>query len=100
MDTVQASLNLTERNFSPPAESAVVEFTEISVLNGDEAPNALVLKGLSDCNSVNSDCESDMDEIWQVQDWAKPLPNLLSPIQCSPLTIEVSMAQLFFQFSL
>ncbi|XP_069814304.1 little elongation complex subunit 1 [Dendropsophus ebraccatus] len=73
LNTVQASLHLTE-----PA-SAFFE---------DAAFNVLVSKDLSDCSPVNSDLENDMDEILVVQDWARPLPSLLSPIHCSPLTLK------------
>ncbi|XP_040290253.1 little elongation complex subunit 1 [Bufo bufo] len=77
-------LNLSTPVFSPDTESAVVEVNEVDAFS----ENVLDSKELSDCSSVNSDFESDMNEILEVQDWAKPLPKLLSPIQCSPLTME------------
>ncbi|XP_075682948.1 little elongation complex subunit 1 [Rhinoderma darwinii] len=88
LDTVQASFKLTEQNYTPHTESAVIEYNEEYSSNEDANFNILVSKDLSDNSSVNSDVESDGEEIWEVQDWAKPLPNLLSPIQGSPITIE------------
>ncbi|XP_056376793.1 little elongation complex subunit 1 [Hyla sarda] len=88
LDTVHASLPLTKQCNSPHNEPAVVELMDVSDFGGDAALKIVVSKDLSDCSSVNSDLESDIDELWEAQDWAKPLPNLLSPIHCSPLTVK------------
>ncbi|KAM4028049.1 little elongation complex subunit 1 [Anomaloglossus baeobatrachus] len=88
LDTVQEAMNLSEPKNSPMAESAVVEISEDFVSDKDETLDVSDSKDFNDRSSVNCDSESDMDEISEVQKWATPLPNLLSPIQCSPLTIQ------------
>ncbi|XP_073534604.1 little elongation complex subunit 1 [Phyllobates terribilis] len=88
LDTMQEAINLSEPNNSPLAESTVIEFSEVNVCNMDETLNVFDSNDLNDSSSVNCHFESDTDDISEVQHWAKPLPNLLSPIQCSPLTIQ------------
>ncbi|XP_077125726.1 little elongation complex subunit 1 [Ranitomeya variabilis] len=88
LNTIQETINLSEPCNSPSAESTVIEFSEVNASNMDETLHVVGSKDINCSNSVNCDFESETDEISEVQNWAKPLPNLLSPIQCSPLTIQ------------
>ncbi|XP_073443887.1 little elongation complex subunit 1 isoform X2 [Dendrobates tinctorius] len=88
LDTIQEPINLSEPCNSPSAESTVIEVSEDNASNMDETLHAFGSEDLHNSSSVNCDFESETDEISEVQNWAKPLPNLLSPIQCSPLTIQ------------
>ncbi|KAM3929737.1 little elongation complex subunit 1 isoform 2-T4 [Leptodactylus fuscus] len=94
-DIEQETLNSSEPKKSPRTISAVVEFREVHAFSEDATPNVLISKDQRNFCTENSDSESDIDEIFEVQDWAKPLPNLLSPLQCSPIT----MKNVFGEFS-
>ncbi|XP_066435230.1 little elongation complex subunit 1 [Eleutherodactylus coqui] len=83
LGAAQESLTLTH-SYSPRPESAVIA----SPFDEDATVDILVSKDLSGCSSANSGCESEENELWEVQDWARPLPNLLSPIEGSPLNIK------------
>ncbi|CAI9554023.1 unnamed protein product [Staurois parvus] len=55
-------------------------YTETSV------KDVFVLQDLNDSHLKISDHACDMEELSQIMYWAKPLPQLLSPLQFSPLT--------------
>ncbi|XP_072009014.1 little elongation complex subunit 1 isoform X2 [Engystomops pustulosus] len=87
LDTVQAPLNLIESNNSSISKLAMVGTHEVGGMKKAKSLDILACKEINNCCSVKSDSESDLEEMLEVQHWARPLPNLLSPIQCSPLTM-------------
>ncbi|KAM5156785.1 little elongation complex subunit 1 isoform 2-T3 [Mantella aurantiaca] len=91
------SAKCTESNEIYTCTDAIKEYTgDKPNLTETSAKDVFVLQKLNDSHLINSNHESDMEELLQIMTWAKPLPHILSPLRFSPLTTK-NLADSFLQ---